>query len=206
MIIRYSAAVVAATIVTVGLFYVMQLMISTGRDVITEHQAARLTDFVRVERTRVAATRESKPERPRHPERRPALPQARVTDRFEGRLAVSMTNPTIETRIGTVQGVGAISDGEYLPIVKVAPVYPTRALTRRLEGFVIVEFTVTTAGTVRDVLILESTAEIFEDAAVEAALKFRYKPRVIDGEPVEVVGVRNKIVFTVDQSQRMAMK
>ena len=37
----------------------------------------------------------------------------------------------------------APSDGEYLPIVKVQPVYPRRALSRGIEGYVIVEFTVT---------------------------------------------------------------
>ncbi len=97
-----------------------------------------------------------------------------------------------------VGGVGfGISDGEYLPIVKVAPVYPARALQRGLEGYVIVEFTVTPAGTTRDAVVVESTSTLFERAAVEAALKFKYKPRVIDGEAVEVPGVQNKISFEI---------
>jgi protein TonB len=56
------------------------------------------------------------------------------------------------------------------------------------------------------VIVLESTAPIFEDPAVEAALKFKYKPRIINGAAVEVVGVLNKIVFTMDQGQRLAME
>ncbi len=47
-------------------------------------------------------------------------------------------------------------DGEYLPIVKVAPVYPRRALQRGIEGFVIVEFTVTKQGAVRDPIVVEA--------------------------------------------------
>jgi protein TonB len=90
-----------------------------------------------------------------------------------------------------------VSDGEYLPIVKVAPVYPARALARRLEGHVLLEFVVTQTGAVRDVKVIESTAPLFERPAIEAALKFRYKPRVIDGEAVEVAGVRNMITFTM---------
>ena len=97
-----------------------------------------------------------------------------------------------------VGGVGfGISDGEYLPIVKVAPVYPARALQRGLEGYVIVAFTVTAAGTTRDASVVESTSTLFERAALEAALKFKYKPRVIDGEAVEVPGVQNKISFEI---------
>jgi protein TonB len=94
-----------------------------------------------------------------------------------------------------------MGDGEYLPIVKVQPVYPRRALSRGIEGYVIIEFTVTERGMVKDVRVVESSPEtdIFHQAAVDAALKFKYKPRVIDGQPVEVAGVRNKISFRLER-------
>ena len=96
-------------------------------------------------------------------------------------------------------GAGA-SDGDYLPIVKVAPVYPQRALSRKIEGWVLVEFTVTETGAVADARAIEAEPPgIFEDAAVEAALKFRYKPRVIDGKPVAVSGVQNLIRFEMEK-------
>ena len=58
------------------------------------------------------------------------------------------------------------------------------------------EFVVTAAGTVRDPVVIESDPPgVFDRAATNAALKFKYKPRVIDGEPVEVPGVRNLIRF-----------
>jgi protein TonB len=90
------------------------------------------------------------------------------------------------------------SDGEYLPMYKASPQYPVRALQRRLEGYVIVEFVVTAAGAVRDVIVVESSSPIFEQAAVEAALKFKYQPRVIDGQPIEVSGVQNRITFKLN--------
>jgi protein TonB len=71
-------------------------------------------------------------------------------------------------------------------------------MQRRLEGYVIVEFVVTTSGGVRDVAVVESSSEIFESAAMEAALKFRYKPRVVDGIAIEVAGVQNRISFRLD--------
>ena len=91
------------------------------------------------------------------------------------------------------------SDGEYLPIVKVAPVYPRRALSRGIEGYVIVEFTVTKQGTVRDPKVIKAEPEsLFDRAAMDAALKFKYKPRVVNGEAVEVAGVQNKISFQIN--------
>ena len=91
------------------------------------------------------------------------------------------------------------SDGEYLPIVKVAPVYPRRALSRGIEGYVIVEFIVTKQGTVRDPKVITAEPQsIFDRAALDAALKFKYKPRVVNGEAVEVAGVQNKISFQIN--------
>ena len=87
-------------------------------------------------------------------------------------------------------------DGEYLPLVKVAPIYPRRALTRNIEGYVLLEFVVTATGAVRDPVVIEAKPPgFFERAAIQAALKFKYKPKVIDGEPVEVSGVQNRIIF-----------
>jgi protein TonB len=48
-------------------------------------------------------------------------------------------------------------------------------------------------------VVIESTSSLFDRAALESALKYKYKPRVIDGEPVEVPGVRTIIRFELEQ-------
>jgi len=197
MIARYAISIGLGASVTFGLLFLMQLLIATGRGALTDASTYRVTDFVRVERNEVVETKKDKPEKPPEPEQPPEMPTPNQADNFDNSMAVSMSAPVIDANL-SVGGVGfGVSDGEYLPIVKVAPVYPSRALSRGLEGYVIVEFTVTRQGTVRDVAVVESTSSLFERAAMEAALKFKYKPRVIDGEPVEVPGVRNKITFEI---------
>ena len=197
MIGRYATAVGVGAGVTFGLLFIMQLLIATGQNALTESENFRLGDFVRVERNEVIETKKEKPEKPPEPEEMPEMPAPDLANNFDNSMAVSVSAPQISTSMN-VGGVGfGISDGEYLPIVKVAPVYPARALQRGLEGYVIVEFTVTPAGTTRDALVVESTSTLFERAALQAALKFKYKPRVIDGEAVEVPGVQNKISFEI---------
>ena len=197
MIARYATSIGIGTAVTFGLLFIMQLLIATGRGALTEASTFRVTDFVRVERNEIIETKKEKPEQPPEPETPPEMPSPSSAENFDNSMAVSMSAPSIDAGI-SVGGIGfGVSDGEYLPIVKVAPVYPSRALSRGLEGYVIVEFTVTTNGSVRDVSVVESTSTLFERAASEAALKFKYKPRVIDGQPVEVPGVRNKITFEI---------
>jgi protein TonB len=114
-------------------------------------------------------------------------------------MAVSLSAPSLDANL-SIGGVGfGVSDGEYLPIVKVAPVYPSRAASRGLEGNCIVEFTVTRTGAVQDVAVVECTSSLFERASTQAALKFKYKPRVIDGEPVDVTGVQHLITFLMER-------
>ena len=92
------------------------------------------------------------------------------------------------------------SEGEYLPVVKVQPIYPRRALQRGISGYVVVEFTVTKSGSVTDVKVVEEEPSgIFSRSAMNAASKFKYKPRIVDGKAVDVIGVRNKIVFNIEE-------
>jgi len=198
MFARIALAVPVGAAVTAALLFLMHMMIESGRGE-PGATVARVVDFVRVEREEVIQAVERKPERPEAPERAPEMAMPDTSASFSGGIEVAMvTGPKLDFG-AELSGVGLeVSDGEYLPIVKVAPVYPMRALQRKLEGYVIVEFVVTSAGTVRDVTVVESTSPMFEQAAIDAALKFKYKPRVIDGTPIEVAGVQNKITFKLN--------
>jgi len=60
-------------------------------------------------------------------------------------------------------------------------------------------FTVTTTGTVKDPIVMFSSSSLFDRAATRAVLKFKYKPRVVDGVPVEVAGVKTRISFQIEE-------
>jgi protein TonB len=199
MIGRVIAAIGLGAGVTFGLLFLMQMLIASGRGLNTDAKRFEITDFVRVEREQRVEREERKPEKPPEPEQQPDMPNPDHNTDYNNSLAVSMAAPSVNTSVN-VGGLGfGVSDGEYLPIVKVAPVYPARAAQRGLEGYVIVEFTVTQTGATKDISVVESTSSLFDRAAVDAAAKFKYKPRVIDGNPVEVAGVRNKITFVLEK-------
>jgi len=194
---RYTTAIAIGAAVTFGLLFVMQFMISSGQNAIGDDEGLRRIEFVRVERETVVEQKKEKPDKPPEPEAQPDMPEPAISN-FNTSLQIAMVAPpvTMNSQIG---GLGfGVSDGEYLPIVKVAPVYPQRAAARGLEGYVVVEYTVTTNGDTRDVVVIESTSSLFDRAAVESALKYKYKPRVIDGVPVEVAGVRTRIEFILE--------
>lgn len=199
MIARFGTAIAIGAAVTFGLLFLMQLMIATGRGALTDESRFRIVDFVRVERQNTVETKKDKPDKPPEPEQQPDLPNPQSLDSFNSTLAVSMSTPTMGNSL-ELGGLGfGISDGEYLPIVKVAPIYPARAAARGLEGYVIVEYTVTRTGTVRDPVVVESSSSLFDRAALDSSLKYKYKPRVINGEAVEVPGVRTIIRFELEK-------
>lgn len=92
------------------------------------------------------------------------------------------------------------STQSYFPIYKKNPIYPTSALRQGKEGYVIVEYTVDEKGLVRDPRVVVTEGDkAFEQPALDAVKTFRYAPRFIDGRPVAVEGVQNKLYFSIQK-------
>lgn len=199
---RYLIAIVLAAVVTLGLFFLMQSLIKSGGSALTDAPKGSVLDFVRVKKDESVQKKDRKPNKPAKPEQPPPQMQQPPLDSPTPDASNNGLNfgADIVADISLDGGLALESgDGEYLPIVKVAPVYPQRALSRGIEGFVIVEFTVGKQGSVKDPFVVEANpANIFDQAALDAAAKFKYKPRVINGEAAEVAGVQNRITFQID--------
>jgi len=200
MLGRYAISVVIGTIVTLSLLFLMQLLIASGKTALTKPRDRAKLEFVRVKRNESLNTEDFTPEKPPPPpETPPETPPQDMDNMDPNAPTINVPRPVMsaDTNIGGPGGMN-IAEGDYLPIVRVAPVYPARALSRGLEGYVDLSFTVTTAGTVRDPIIIFSTSSLFERAATRAVLKFKYKPRVVDGIPVDVSGVKTRITFLIE--------
>lgn len=196
---RYVIAVVLAFVITAGLFLGMRYLIVGGEGAMSEAPRGKVIDFVRLKKDENVQTKKRKPKKPPKPEEPPPPMEQPQMDSND--LVADNSSMGFSADIGADTNLSAglaleSGDGEYLPIVKVAPIYPRRALSRGIEGYVIVEFTVTKQGSVKNPVVVEANPEgIFNQAAKDAAKKFKYKPRVIDGEATEVAGVQNKITF-----------
>lgn len=195
---RIVFAALLAIPVAGGLFFLMQYLIATANPDIDEEERTRLADIVMPERDIDTNVEEQKPDKIEDPEEPPPDMDTPDMDTDTDTDAVNTApQASVEIDIGS-GGMGA-SDGEYLPIVKVAPIYPRRAQTRGITGYCIVEYTVTKNGSIRDPQAVDcSPSGVFERASVKAAEKFKYKPRVVDGEPIEVAGVQNKFTFELE--------
>jgi protein TonB len=199
--IRLAIGLALGLAVTAGLFWMMQYLIATADRSLNESASGNLLDFVRLKRDESIQRRQLKPKKPPPPETpppQPPTPKLESLDPSAEKIAISAVpvETDIEMSGGFSLGVG---EGDYLPIVKVAPIYPARALQRGLEGFCVVQYTVTNLGTIKDPVVVQDqcTSSLWHRASLQAALKFKYKPRVIDGVAVEVPGVQNKFTYEI---------
>lgn len=72
-----------------------------------------------------------------------------------------------------------------VPVRQVAPVYPAAMIDSGLRGAVAVEFVIDKEGVVTGARVLESNNPGFNEAALEAVRKWKFKPARTEGKPVE---------------------
>ena len=203
MLARYTAAIVLGAMVTLGVLFTMQILIASPKAKLDESGTRHFVDFVRVQREETIQRKERRRDKPVAPEAPPSRTvKPRVDSIEETEVAVGV--PTVSQDVGlemSVANLGLVaSDGEYLPIVKIAPIYPSSAWNRGIEGTCLVEYTVTATGTTRDIKVIEADPPgIFNKASIAAAKKFKYRPRVVNGEPIEVHGVRNLFRYQLER-------
>ena len=195
MATRYFASFGLGIVITLVLFFVLQAVIATDEARLDEGAKGKLLDFVCLEEDQELQTKQRKPKPPPPPDEPPPdmpKPEFESSDISQG---VDVGAVDVDVNLN-VEGGGFSSDGEYLPIVKVNPQYPRRAQTRGIEGYVLLEYIVTKTGAVRDPVVIEAKPPgIFNRAAINAALKYKYKPKVVNGEPIDVAGVKTRITF-----------
>lgn len=190
-----------AMVTTAGLLLLMLSLINTDFDMPVVVDPPTIEPVVMNE-PKLETLYPEPPVRPESPTRAPdpvadPVPNTQVASATE----VNIGLPTMDSSVSTLDGY---SGGELMPIVKVAPQYPRIALTRGIEAFVTVEFTVTETGRTRNVVIVDAATKggkatsMFDRAAIAAAEQFKYQPRVQDGTAVPVHGVQNRFVFELD--------
>lgn len=89
-----------------------------------------------------------------------------------------------------------------VPLARVNPDYPRRALQLGLEGYVKVRYSVDATGAVVDAMVVDSKPRrIFDEAAIDAVSHWQYDPKIEDGVPVQYAGAETTFRFTLADSR-----
>jgi periplasmic protein TonB len=193
--VRVPIAGLAGVLFTASMFWLLWSLVETNFEV-GERIAAPRIEFSAIRRETEAESRRRERVERKPPPPTPETPRVGVTDGGIDNHVVKLI-PAIDTRGARSRlTMAAGSDREVIPLVRVNPDYPQRALGRGLEGWVQVQFTITPAGTVKDAIVVDAEpADVFNDAALKAIERWRYNPKVENGAAVERVGVQTRILF-----------
>ncbi len=194
IVIRWAISMVMASGITLGLFYFMQFLIATGQRLDERVTVVKIVDATMPDIELEVIEEIDKPEPIEElVDEQPEVQEKQINMDAGPSLNIERASIEIDTGLQLSNASISATDGDFLPLVAIAPQYPTRAAQRGIEGWCLVSFTVDGQGGVVEDSIIVVDAEppsIFDRSSTRAAVRFKFQPRVQDGIGVEVTGVQ----------------
>ena len=197
-----------AITLALGLFAVMDVLISNDLDYEKPNKSRAYLNFIRLDPAdTVTNTKDRRIPEPPPPQDMPETPDfSAAVDPINSSL--SMTMPSIGMPINSGDGpyLGALQKGsglsgfdtDVIPVVRVQAAYPRRAKQAGIEGSVTMEVLIKPDGTVSQAKVLESTPpRMFDQAALVAIQRWKFRPKIVDGTPVSQ-RARQTIQFSLE--------
>ncbi|MEJ8569041.1 energy transducer TonB [Elongatibacter sediminis] len=209
--LRLLIAAILAVGVTFGLFVFMNFLVSSGSGDRGELEPIAgihfgpvdIPDDIQTKSRRIP----KKPPPPKNPPPPPKMQIAKQDANIQPMPDIDIPNLDVPMSggegifIGNFQQVDKTAEGDIIPVVVIRPMYPRDAAIGGIEGWVKVEFTITETGTVKDPRVIDAKpSRIFNREAIRAILKWKFKPRVVDGVAVERRATQI-IDFSLDDAQ-----
>lgn len=196
-----------ALAVTLALFSLMAWMVDNGGKSIPKPTSTLSFTMVMAEQEQDVQRRQrSIPEQPQVPQ---VPTQAPARSEQTAAMDVSSFNPLVDLNLSTaIEGVAvnAPQFGEFsvnqqvMPLHRVEPNYPAKALQRGVEGYVTLRFNIDELGKTRDIEVLDSNPQrYFEREAMLALRNWKYQPKIVDGKAVVQTGLTVRLEFKLQK-------
>ena len=205
--LRYLSALLFGVLISFGLFFLMQSLIDSGEQHKNASAEGQIMDFIRIrEDETLSIKNREKPKKPKPPKEPPPPPKLIIEKQVKptmNRIKIEIPNIDLPSIAGGGPFLGnwagnPLAEGDVLPIVRIDPQWPREALVEGIEGYVVVEVTIGADGSVKDVRVLQSKPRrMFDRNVIRAVLKWKFKPRIINGVAVERKAIQ-MLEFTLD--------
>ncbi len=189
---RFISALLIAVVPTFALYVFMAYLIMPSSRGIAVQKTIPV-EFTMVKPEEKEQLKKRVPPKQPEPPKQPPPPDTPVEQ-----TRVAMDVPKISLDIPKVTGASmgtgvflggaraaSTMDGEAIPMIRIQPQYPPKALREGIEGYVRLKFTVMPDGRPSNVVIVESKPRrVFDQAVRRVIYKWKFKPRVVDGKKV----------------------
>ena len=193
--LRYLSALILGVLISLGLFFLMQSLIDSGEQNTNASSEGQIMEFIRIREDETLSIKDRrKPQKPKPPKEPPPPPKLIVEKQVKptmNRIKIEIPNIDLPSIAGGGPFLGnwagnPLAEGDVLPIVRIDPQWPREALVEGIEGYVVVEVTIGADGSVKDVRVIQSEPRrMFDRNVIRAVLKWKFKPRIINGVAVE---------------------
>jgi len=205
--LRYLSALILGVLISLGLFFLMQSLIDSGEQNTNASSEGQIMEFIRIREDETLSIKDRrKPQKPKPPKEPPPPPKLIVEKQVKptmNRIKIEIPNIDLPSIAGGGPFLGnwagnPLAEGDVLPIVRIDPQWPREALIEGIEGYVVVEVTIGADGSVKDVRVIQAEPKrMFDRNVIRAVLKWKFKPRIINGVPVERKAIQ-MLEFTLD--------
>lgn len=213
--LRLLIAIPLGLVTAVALFAFMSWMVGSVKTGVSDDQGPLAFDVVMQEQDSDSQRRMRQlPEPPKVPEQpqalsTPATPAASMpsvqapqvaldTSMAFSDVGVAINMPNINVSNNISQGLG--QQQQAMPLYRAQPTYPARMLKRRVEGYVVMSFTINEQGHPEDIEVVEAEpSKAFVRPAVQALRNWKYHPQIEGGKAVKQPGQQVKIEFKISQ-------
>lgn len=213
---RFLVACLFAPIITFSLLLFMAGLINQQTNRTQQHQENPYFDLVMISKDESFESRTRKKPIPPKPEPVESIElteivQSRVS---EPSMSVALELPRLDLSsnvsamaismpgIASMQqpvAAGIPGDRMAMPLYRVEPRYPRKALRLGKQGYVVLSFDINASGRVVNIQVLQAKPKrLFERAAKRALKKWKYKPMLVNGEAVSQVGQKIRLDFKME--------
>ncbi|UJF18390.1 energy transducer TonB [Vibrio sp. SS-MA-C1-2] len=207
--VRWLLSLPLAIVLTVGLFSFMSWMVDFGGHSVPEDKGRLSYDLVMIEPESETARRHRQlpepPEVPETPEIPTAVNQSQQQKSISTVSPIKMANIALSTDVEGVSLTAPTSmnigqNQQIMPLHRQNPRYPRRALQRKIEGYVILSFTIDVKGKPKDIKVIEAEpTRVFDREAKSALRRWQYQPMIVDGQVQDRVGQTVKLEFKINK-------
>ena len=194
-IVRWILGIALAGFMTIFLFLLMKILIAG--DFVPQEKAEKLSFEVNAKIEEVKITRAevkvAKVQRVTTPPPPPLIERQQASQPTVAIASLDGAIPDFETpKLDRQNFKIAVSDRDAQPLVRIPPIMPPRA---EKSGHCKVRFDVSAAGQPFNVLATYCSSSVFKRPSIKSVEKWKYNPKIIDGNAVARKGVQSQITF-----------
>jgi protein TonB len=204
---RFFIATPIALLLSISVFSFMAFMVSADSSRHMKKADSLAFNMVMVEEDSAIQRRQravpEKPETPRAPEQ--PIVRTSNTPAPSNISSVSSMTLGLDTSISGLE-ISSPEFGDFgvtqnvMPLSRVEPNYPSRALKRNIEGSITLSFNIDPNGRTVDIKVTSAQPKrIFDREAIRAIKKWRFQPKVVDGVAVSQFGMSQTIEFKMNK-------